>query len=119
MPASSSLAAHIAAASVPQPSANLFGWLMSVVSMWLASVRNYILQNADPRKLIDSPEERAAIEAQAIAGFDKLVRPALVVKFGDVMTAMLLAQVEPGLSRLLDQMLIALAQTLPPSPVTL
>ena len=111
-----SLAAHIAAAPIAAPTANIFGWLMSAISVWLASIREYLLQNADPRKLIDTPEERAAIEAKAIAGFDKLARPPLVAKFGDVMAAMILAQIEPGLAKLLDQMLVSLSHTLPPSP---
>lgn len=119
MLAPQSLAAHIAAASIPQPSANLFGWILAVIHAWLASVEAYILQNADPRKLIDTPEERAAIESKAIAEFDKLVRQPLAAKFGDVMAGMILAQVEPQLSSLLDQALKSLALTLPPSPVTL
>jgi len=112
-----SLAAHLEAVPVTPPTTfDILGWLLSVLSAWMAAVKAFVIQNADPRKLIDTPEERSSLEKQAIDGFDKMVRSALAAKFGDMLTAGFLAGVEPELVKMLDLLFVALSATLPPSP---
>lgn len=83
----------------------------------LAAIKQWILTNADPRRLVDTPEERAAIVKDALVAFDRLVKPITVAKLGDVVAAAVLAAIEPQLARLIDILLTALAATLPPTPV--
>lgn len=106
--ASRFLAAQLDAAAAANPHFDL--------SALLAAITKWVLAKADPRRLIDTPEERAAITSEATAAFERLVGPILIAKFGDAVGGAMVGAIKPQLGKLLDVLFLALTATLPPAP---
>ena len=75
------------------------------ITGWLKAIGAWILAQANPRQLIDTPEERQQIEKVAIDAFNALVGPNL--------PAFVLAAIDGLLTKMLDGLLTKLATTLP------
>jgi hypothetical protein len=88
------------------------------LAAWQDSIGQHVLSDLDPRKLIDTPEERLAIEQEAVLGFDRYVKPSIVAKLGDMIGGAAVSFIEPQLVKLLDVLFVALAATLPPPAPT-
>lgn len=75
------------------------------ITGWLKTIGAWVLAQANPRQLIDTPEERQQIEKIAIQAFNSFVGPSL--------PPFALAAVDSVLTNMIDGLLTKLATTLP------